>query len=915
MQSFLSTTQKLFLAGFLVLFVLGASAQQRRAMTLEDIMNFHHIDAQAINYDGSWVAYAASPDRGDGYGMLVAADGRREHRVERGVNPRFSASGQWLLFTQLPPFVEIEGKRPANRPNNGAVLIRTRDRQVTSFENVRQATFSDSGEILLVHHHREKDENLSDEVNEQLGKAGTPLYVENLSNGVATTIDFVDSWTVDSLATTLVFTKKDTLERNNGLYALPLNDLAAPFVVVDTIGSARFSRFTWYNTPARLAYMREENLEKDTMETAGLYVWLPGKNAPNQLISQMDAPDGYFLPYDNSLTWSYDGDRLFFGFRPERFAATAEEAPSYVSELDSIRATAAIDIWHGEDAYIKTQEKVMWNQVRRQNLSAVYHVADGRLVQLADESLSSVRTARSGSSVIATTSDPYVKRITWEGRFNDVYLIDLNTGERQLMLEEFQGQTHLSPDGQYFLYFLDKHWHVYDMSARTTSKLTKNIDIPFYSETHDRPSTVPAYGLAGWLNDMESVLIYDRYDLWRFNLRSGEAINLTEGEGRKQQVSFRIRRLDSQPMLDATGEVLMEGFNDNTKVRAIYTAQLDRQGVSKVLDTGQNLRLRQLTGDETHIMFTRESQDLFPDLWVTDIRFRDQVKVSDLQRQLAPFNWGRASLVSYQSADGVPLQGIVIKPGDYDPSKRYPVFVYFYEQFSQRLHDFNQTVINHRPSFGYYASNGYVVFLPDVHFIEGRPGMSAVKALVPGVQKLIDLGIADPNAIGLHGHSWSGYLAAYVVTQTDIFAATIAGAPVSNMTSAYSGIRWGSGMARQFQYETGQSRIGSSLFDRRYLYIENSPVFYAHEINTPVLLMHGDVDEAVPWEQSIEMYLAMRRAGKEVIFLQYRDEPHHPQKYSNKVDYTIRMKEYFDHYLKGKEAPEWIRTGIPFRGN
>jgi len=185
---------------------------------------------------------------------------------------------------------------------------------------------------------------------------------------------------------------------------------------------------------------------------------------------------------------------------------------------------------------------------------------------------------------------------------------------------------------------------------------------------------------------------------------------------------------------------------------------------------------------------------------------------------------------------------------------------------------------------------------------------------VPAVQTIIDMGIADPDAIGLHGHSWSGYQAAYVVTQTDLFTAVIAGAPVSNMTSAYGGIRWGSGLARQFQYETGQSRLGSSLFDRRYLYIENSPLFYAHEINTPVLLMHGDVDEAVPWEQSIEMYLAMRRAGKDVIFLQYHDEPHHPRKYPNKLDYTIRMKEYFDHYLRGKQAPEWIRDGVPYMG-
>jgi dipeptidyl aminopeptidase/acylaminoacyl peptidase len=270
--------------------------------------------------------------------------------------------------------------------------------------------------------------------------------------------------------------------------------------------------------------------------------------------------------------------------------------------------------------------------------------------------------------------------------------------------------------------------------------------------------------------------------------------------------------------------------------------------------------------------------------------------------------------VEWSSIDGIPLQGIVIKPGDYDPARRYPVLVYYYRFFSQRLNEFNEPVVNHRPSFPLYASNGYVVFLPDIRFEVGRPGFSATKCLVPGVQKLIDMGIADPKAIGLHGHSWSGYQTAFVITQTDIFAAAVAGAPVSNMTSAYSGIRWGSGMARQFQYENTQSRIGGSLWEYPERYIENSPVFFADKINTPLLTMFGDEDGAVPWYQGIELYLAMRRLGKDSIFLQYRGEPHHPQKYSNKLDYAIKMKQYLDHYLKGEAAPEWMKNGIPYRG-
>jgi len=917
MESVLMMTRYLMFTGIFYFFVLSSAAQQGRPMTLEDIMDFHHIHNHSvqINRDGSWVAYAAWPDRGDGYGILVSANGRTEHTILRGESPRFSSSGQWALFTRRPSFEETEGKPASQRPNNGAVLVRTADGSMIAFDDVQQGRFSEHRDLLFVHHAFVEDTLLTDEENEQLKEAGTPLLIRDLDVGVERTIDFVHSWTLDSLATTLVFTMKDTLESVNGLYAFSLADLYAEPMPLDTAGKAKFGGFTWFEGTSTLAYMRAEDLEKDTVETAALYLWHPGDASPLPVIARDDAPTDYFLPFDNRLQWALDGERLFFGLRPVRFAAQPEAEKEFTSVLDSIRHGAEVDIWHGEDPLIKTHEKNVWRQVQRQHLMSVYHLADDRIVWLADEEVNQVQVATTGDHVVITSSRPYEKRITWEGWFRDVYLANLYTGNKQMVLEEMQGMTSLSPGGRFLLYFLDKNWHVFDVVTGMHTNLTGHLDVPFYNETHDRPSTVPGYGMAGWLDDGKSALIYDRYDLWLANAANGEMQNITAGRGRQENTVLRIRKLDEAPFFVPGQTVFLEGFDQDTKARAIYSATLGQEGLERLYDTGQNIRLRRLSDDGSTLLFTRESQDVFPDLWASNTRFRRPQQLSNLQEQVEQFNWGRAKLVHYTSADGFPLQGIVIKPGDYDPAKRYPVFVYFYEKFSQRLHDFNQTVINHRPGFGYYASNGYVVFLPDIHFVEGRPGMSAVKSLVPAVQTIIDMGIADPDAIGLHGHSWSGYQAAYVVTQTDLFAAVIAGAPVSNMTSAYGGIRWGSGLARQFQYETGQSRIGSSLFDRRYLYIENSPLFYAHEINTPMLIMHGDVDEAVPWEQSIELYLAMRRAGKDVIFLQYRDEPHHPQKYPNKLDYTIRMKEYFDHYLRGKEAPGWIREGVPYTGN
>jgi dipeptidyl aminopeptidase/acylaminoacyl peptidase len=900
----------------MLIFTASLQADAPRPMTLEDIINFHHIHIQSvqINGDGSWVAYSAGPDRGDGYGEVISSDGQVAYRIDRAERPQFAASGQHAMFTLRPPLAKVEAAAPKDRPDNDAVLVDLRNGAQTVFENVRQWRFSESGNFLFIHHTHMEDTLLTDEQNKQLKEAGTDLRILETESLTELVLPFVDTWTPDSLATALVFTLQDTLEAGNGLYYLPLDEARSEPRALDTLGTAKFNRFTWHGKTSRLAYMRARDLEKDTIETATLKFWQPGNDVPETLLSQDDAPEGYFLPYDNRLEWTRNGERLYFGFRPERFAAKPEEKKSYASVPDSLRQDAAVDIWHGDDPLIKTHEKESWNRISRQNLLSVFHLPDRRYVQLATTEVPNLQPAPTGDHALATSSLPYEKRITWEGWFRDLYVMNLHTGEAQLVTTEMQDLGALSPNGQFVLYYQDKHWHVFDVNTSEHRNLTEHLDTPFYRENHDVPSAVPSYRMAGWLDDGHSALIYDRYDVWLADLSNGGLRNVTGGWGRDNHTMLRIRKLDDEPWFGRRDEVLLEGFNDNTKVRAIYSARLHREGVSLLKDARQNIRLRRLSKDDNTLLYTLESQDVFPDLWITSTRFRNPVQLTQLQEQLEPFNWGHAELISYHSADGVPLQGIVIKPGDYDPTKKYPVLLYYYEKFSQRLHDFNQTVINHRPGFGFYASNGYVVFLPDIHFVEGRPGMSAVKSLVPAVQKIIDTGIADPDAIGLHGHSWSGYQTAYVVTQTDIFKAAITGAPVSNMTSAYGGIRWGSGMARQFQYETGQSRIGSSIFDKRYLYIENSPLFYADEINTPMLIMHGDVDEAVPWEQSIELYLAMRRAGKDVIFLQYRDEPHHLQKYPNKIDYTIRMKEYFDYHLKGMEPADWIIKGVPYEG-
>jgi dipeptidyl aminopeptidase/acylaminoacyl peptidase len=568
------------------------------------------------------------------------------------------------------------------------------------------------------------------------------------------------------------------------------------------------------------------------------------------------------------------------------------------------------------DTRIKPQEKVEWERDQERLYTAVYHLNSGKAVQLADLELETVGEPENERVILGRGRGSYQRSYTWDVRYFDSWVIDLATGGRTPVHERLVSTVTLSPEGRYVAYYKESNWHLYDVASTSTRNLTEDLGVPFADEDWDYPGPTPGYGIGGWEENDAAVLIYDKYDIWYVPTAGGEPRNLTGGEGRTNERVFRVVDSDPEKLAFERGEdLLLSSYHDTHKNFGFYRARMARSGVERLLEEDKRFVFETKAENSNVLFYTREDFGEFPNLWLTQGDFQHPRRLTDVNPQIAEFVWGNSELVEWTSADGTPMQGVVIKPEDYEPGRRYPVLVYFYRFFSQRLYEFNEPVVNHRPSFPMYTSNGYIVFLPDIRFEVGRPGFSAMKSLVPGIQRLVDLGLADAEAIGLHGHSWSGYQTAFVITQTNIFAAAVAGAPVSNMTSAYSGIRWGSGLARQFQYEKTQSRLSGSLWEARDEYIDNSPVFFADRVQTPVLFMHGDVDEAVPWYQSIEFYLALRRNNKESVFLQYRGEPHHLRKYANKLDYSIKMMEFFDHFLKGAPAPKWWAGGAPYSGN
>ena len=359
--------------------------------------------------------------------------------------------------------------------------------------------------------------------------------------------------------------------------------------------------------------------------------------------------------------------------------------------------------------------------------------------------------------------------------------------------------------------------------------------------------------------------------------------------------------------------MLLSTFHHKTKARGFFSTRVNganQLASLTLMDKSFSRPTKAKNADA--LLFTRSSFSEFPDLWVSNPDLSDMQKVSDANPQQSDYLWGTAELMEWHSIDGKLLQGILYKPENFHPEKKYPMLVYFYERNSHNLHR-HRTPAASRSSINisFYVSRGYVVFVPDIPYRVGYPGESALNAVVPGVTDLIKQGFVDEENIGVQGHSWGGYQIAFMVTRTNIFKAAEAGAPVSNMISAYGGIRWRTGRSRMFQYEHTQSRIGGSLWEYPMRYMENSPIFWADKIETPLLMMHNDQDGAVPWYQGIELFVALRRLGKPVWLLNYNDEAHGLTQYKNKKDWTVRMQQFFDHYLQGAPAPVWLKEGVP----
>ncbi|MFM8395711.1 MAG: prolyl oligopeptidase family serine peptidase, partial [Acidobacteriota bacterium] len=739
---------------------------------------------------------------------------------------------------------------------------------------------------------------------------GTSLILHNLINSQETSFADVLEYSFSKDGRSLLFAVSSREEEKNGLFLAKVGSDQPTAPVALLSGKGRYSRLTWDENQTRLALLSDRDDAAASQPKLKLYLWKRESAQAEVVVGPATRafPSDRVISDKGGLSFSRDGQKLFFGVaRPAE--PPSENSSSTIPSEEKVVA----DLWHWKDDFIQPMQKVRANQERNRSYRAVWHIDQQQLTVLSDETMETVSPSGDGRWAIGQDDRAYRRLVGVDTSYSDIYLVNTVDGARRRLREKNQFSLSWSPDGKYAVFYDGQHWNSISIPDGKITNLTASIKVNFWQEDHDTPNTPLPYGLAGWTRDDREVLIYDQYDIWQISPNGAGAKNITDGIGRRDKISFRYVRLDPEERsIDPSKSILLRAEDQTNHDTGFYRLLIGSSSPVKLIMAAKSFSSPTKAKKADQLILTASRFDEFPDLHVTDISFKSLRKVSDAGRQKDQYLWGQAELIRFRNTDGVELSGIMIKPENFDPRRKYPMMVYIYEKLSDELHRFVNPGPGTSINPAYYASNGYVVLMPDIVYRIGYPGASALNCVLPAIQAVVDRGFIKDDAIGIQGHSWGGYQIAYMVTQTNRFKAAAPGAVVGNMTSAYSGIRWGTGLPRQFQYERTQSRIGGSICEYPLRFIENSPVFQAHRVETPILMVHNDNDDAVPWYQGIEYFLALRRLNKEAYMFNYNGEYHGLRRRPNQKDYTRRLQEFFDFHLKGAPKPEWMEKGIPW---
>jgi dienelactone hydrolase len=930
-----------------------------RVLDPSDLAGWKSIRAATWSLDGRIFAYQLAPNEGDAEVVIKTVADGKETRLPIGEPPAgggggfggpapvsalgVSGDGKWVAFLKYPLAKDAKRMRKDRRPiQSSVVILDLATGKTREFERVRRFAFDgEKPSIIALHRYADAAPPAPSApaaappaAAAAPASAAADLLLVKLAGTQVTHIGDVNEFAFDDSGEHLAWTIETRDRFGNGVHLRHAKSEATR--VLDS-ERAVYRRLTWADSGASLAVLRgiPDSAAADT--NYSIVAWRDVAQSPIAY-TPTDAsgmPAGMRMSADRPPRWSWDRGAVFIGVSERRVSAPGEKPSPDVKAVAGApgaiaggggagartddEALPSLIIWHGNDSRLQSQQQVEESRDKAFSYLAAYRVADQKLVRLGNDSLRDVSLTARDRYAFGFDVRAYERSGNIDGRrYRDVYTIDTRTGAARVLSKKFLaigfGGPGLlsSPDGNRLLYWSDGNYHVYDLTTGTTRNITAGAPVSFVNKEDDHNVDRPPTPVVGWSKDGASVLLSDNWDIWRVPVTSGSAVNLTT-TGRSQGVRFQ-RRIQIDPKergIDVTKPIYFAVYGNRTKKSGIARVDAGKPGATTLLwEDAQVFASRARDADVW--FFTRQTFTEFPDYYVSDGTFKNARRLTDGSAQQRDIAWSKgARLIDYVSDKGDSLQGALFLPANYEAGKKYPTVVYIYEKLSQGLHAY--AVPNETRAFNpsVYTSRGYAVLMPDIVYRVNDPGMSAVWCVVPAVKAAIATGIVDPANVGLHGHSWGGYQTAFLVTQTNIFKSAIAGAALTDMVSMYSSVYWNTGSANQPIFESSQGRFTGNFIDNYDAYIRNSPAFHAKNVKTPLLLLHNERDGAVDFNQGITYYNTLRGLGKDVVLLQYVGENHGLVQPENQKDYTIRMKEYFDTYLLGAPAPEWLKNGIP----
>ncbi len=895
--------------GLLACFVLVTTTVMGQKKVLDHTVYdaWQSIKEVVAHPQGEFVVYNITPQEGDGVLVIRNLKAGSDLKIERGTKPVFSEDGQFLIAKISPLFAEIrkakiDKKKPDEMPKDSMVIVHLKENRMEKIPAVKSFQIAEHGNGVLAYLKDKKGD---------INKEGSELILRDLNSNTNHSYNNIASYSLHPKALGCVMYQVKSKSNPAKVLLVTIADSVGK-VISSHFNSA--TGFCWDESDKQLAYLIEQDsTDKGLQKNYTLAFYKADADTASRIVKRThpDLPAQYTIGGDRKLQFSKSGAHLEFGIQPI--------LPVKDTSLPEFER-ASLDIWHYEDASLQPMQLKNLDASLKSTETVLYHTQSNSLTYLGKIKERDLMSTKEGDGLLtyAILDSNYALASQWQGySLKDIYAIHNENGKRTLIQKAWKGNLMSAAyDGTKLVYYDEarKKYMAYDAILGKQMQIAKDIKYSLYDEENDVPDDPNAYGIAKWMDDNQHLIVYDRYDLWLVDA-NGIKPSIALTNGRKNKTIYRFVETDKdRNTLSSTSAILLKGFNENNKTESLVHLQLGSNQSFEINNLPMHYTTIVGAKNTNTIAVLQEDEKTAPNVYVYTL---DKVKqnpnpLSSINPQQANYNWLRSEIVKWKAYTGKTAEGVLYTPENFDATKKYPMIVYFYERNNQTVHNYIPPApTGSRLNISFFVSRGYVVFVPDIWYTKGYPGQGAYDYILSGTRAMIQKGFIDSTKVGLQGQSWGGYQIAYLITKTNLYAAAWAGAPVVNMTSAYGGIRWGTGMNRQFQYEKTQSRIGASLWERPDLYIKNSPLFSLPAVTTPLVIMSNDADDAVPWYQGIEYFTAMRRLNKKMWMLVYNNEAHNLIERKNKKDIQIREQQFFDHYLQGAPMPTWMSKGVP----